>query len=262
MGKSETDVVLEIYQSVEQSTEKQKRLRSSTFWRLFDVRSRQKKVIERITRLIETQGLKISVKSGDPLGEEKDDDWIMLTLKLLPAPPPVEPILSAPLPPTEWFEMMQSRKFESEREVESYFIVPLLEKLEYTYDDIVIGFPVVMFKGVQKTTTEADFVIFNGPSRESKDALVIIEAKKSEKGISVEHISQAKSYAQELLPAYYIVTNGQQIKVYQFNGMLAPDDCIMDFDREELLTRWQDFYSHISKEAVIKRKEWISSKLV
>ena len=234
MAKSEADVALEIYQSVEQSNEKQKRLKSSTFWRLFAVKSRQSQVVTRIAQLLEAQGLKVSVKSGEPLGEEKDDDWVVLTLRLSQprhVPPPVS-ITQWPSP--EWFAMIQARSFESEREVEAFFISPMLEKLGYEYEDIVIGYPVKMFRGVQKTTTEADFVIFKGTSRDEKDVLLVIEAKKSEKGISVEHVSQAKSYAQALLPAYYIVTNGQQIKVYQFNGMLAPDDCVMDLDRMEL----------------------------
>src|SRR5574341_2387047 len=142
MAKSESEVALEIYQSVEQSTEKQKRLKSSTFWRLFDVRSRQKKAVDRIVQLLEMQGLKVSVKSGEPLGDEKDDDWILLTMKL-PEPTSVPASVSpTEWPAPEWFEMILSRSFESEREVEAFFIAPLLAKLKYSYDDIVIGYPV------------------------------------------------------------------------------------------------------------------------
>jgi hypothetical protein len=57
------------------------------------------------------------------------------------------------------------------------------------------------------------------------------------------------------------VTNAQQIKVYQFNGMLAPDDCVMDFDRMELKEKWQELYGYASKEATLKRKEWLLSKI-
>lgn len=261
MAKSETDVALEIYQSVVQSNEKQKRLKSSTFWRLFAVRARQKKVVDRIVQLLETQGLKVSVKSGTAFGEEYNDDWIVLTLKLLPPEPHVPPTSHVEWPPTGWFETIQTRCFESEREVETYFIIPLVEQLGYEYDDIVIGHPVVMFKGVQKITTEADVVIFKSSGREKGDTLIVIEAKKSDKGVSVDHISQAKSYAQELLPAYYVVTNGEQIKVYQFNGMLAPDECVMDFGRMALKENWQNLYRQMSKEAALKRKEWLSSRL-
>jgi hypothetical protein len=261
MAKSEAEVALEIYQSVEQSNEKQKRLKSSTFWHLFDVRSRQRTVVSRIVQLLEAQGLKVSVKSGEPLGEERDDDWVVLTLRLTPPASAPLPVVSGEPPPIEWLQMMTSRSFESEREVEAFFVCPLLEKLGYGFDDIAIGYPVKMFKGVQKTTTEADFAIFKGSDRDEKNVLLVIEAKKGDKGITVEHISQAKSYVQELLPACYVVTNGQEVKVYQFNGMLAPDERVMDFDRTELKEKWSELYGYISKGATLKRKEWLSSKL-
>lgn len=257
--KSEADVALEMYQSVMQSPGKQKRLNSSTFWNLFYVKARLPSVVERIAKVLDMQGLKFAVKSGEPFGKEKDNDWIILTPKVPEtlSPPPVRP----EWPPPEWFEMMQTREFESEREVEAFFITPLLERLGYEYDDIVIGYPVEMFKGVQKTRREADFVIFNGSSRSKEDALLVVEAKKSDKGISVDHIGQAASYAQELLPACYIVSNGQQIIVFKFNGMLAPDERVMDFDRSELKEKWETLYGHISKEATIKRKEWMISQV-
>ena len=261
MAKSDAEVALEIYQSVEQSNEKQKRLKSSTFWRLFDVRSRQKIVVARIVQLLEAQGLKVSVKSGEPLGDERDDDWVVVTLRLTQPTPVPLPVVSVELPPVEWLQMMTTRSFESEREVEAFFVSPLLEKLGYGFDDIAIGYPIRMFKGVQKTTTEADFAVFKGPDRDAKSALLVIEAKKGDRGITVDHISQAKSYVQELLPACYVVTNGQEIKVYQFNGMLAPDECVMDFDRTALKEKWSELYGYISKEAALKRKEWLSSKL-
>ena len=260
--KSESDVALEMYQSVMQTNDKQKRLKSSTFWGLFNVKARKMTVVERITSIIDNQGLKLSVKSGAPFGEEKESDWIILTPMLLP---PIEKTSSqippSEWPPLEWFEMMQTRNYESEREVEAYFIAPLLEKLGYEYDDIVIGYPVEMFKGVQKTKTEADFVLFNGSYRTEENVLLIVEAKKSDKGISIDHISQAKSYAQELLPACYIVSNGQQIIVMQFNGMLIPDERVMDFDRLELHDKWNDLYNYASKKATIQRKLLMEARI-
>lgn len=256
--KSEFDVALEMYQSVMQSPNKQKRLKSSTFWRLFNVKSRRSVVIERIGLIIENQGLKLTVKSGAPFGLEDYSDWIILTKKLLP---PEEPLITSTpsnVPSPGWFEMMQTRSFESEREVESYFITPLLEELGYEYDDIVIGFPVKMFKGVQKINTEADIVAFNGLSRKKHNVLLVVEAKHNDKGISGDQIGQAKSYAQELLPACYIVSNGQKIMVFQFNGMLIPNECVMDFNRSELPEKWAALYSFVSKKATIQRKQWMS----
>lgn len=257
--KTEAEVALEIYESVLQSNEKQKRLRSATFWRLFHVKARQKKVVDRITLLLHEQGLRASVKSGVSLGSEKDDDWIEIALTL-PHPPP-EPPPPIQWPSPTWFATMVSRTYESEREVETYFVTPALEKLGYQYDDIAMGHPVTMFRGVERMRTEADFVVFDGASRDPKDTLLVIEAKASTKGITVDHISQARSYAHELLAAYYVVTNGIQTKVFQFSGLLAPDECVMDFERGELRGRWRELYLLLSREAVLRRKTWLLSKL-
>ena len=125
MAKSEAEVALEIYQSVEQSIEKQKRLKSSTFWNRFGVRARQKQVVERIENLLTEQRLKVAVKSGKIFGEEGDDDWIVLTLTLPPKGKvlPSSPVIPTELPHLDWFQEMQMRQFESEREVETYFII-------------------------------------------------------------------------------------------------------------------------------------------
>ncbi len=99
--KTEADVALEIYESVAQSSNREKRLRSSTFWKLFDVKKRKGTVVERIANLLDAQGLRIAVKSGAQLGDEDADDWIMLALKLpiggaAPQSPSIAPKWPAP----------------------------------------------------------------------------------------------------------------------------------------------------------------------
>jgi hypothetical protein len=261
MAKDDAEIVLEIFQSVVQSEDKVKRLKSTTFWKLFGIKSRQKRVIEKILLLCDAQGLKISVKSGATLGEEKDDDWIIIATEI--GSPSELPLHSSKVktPSKEWFSLIKTRIFESEREVEAYFITELVEKLGFLYDDVAIGYPVQMFKGVQKMMAEADFALFRDSGRETKNVLMVIEAKRNDKGITVDHISQVQSYAKELLPSYYVITNGEQIKVYEFNGLLAPDDCVLDFSRSDIEEKWNDLYGHICKEATIKRKDWLLAKL-
>ena len=162
-------------------------------------------------------------------------------------PPPVVPSI-------EWFDKIKMLEFESEREVEYDFVMSLLKKLGYEHEDIAIGYPVKMFEGVRQTTKQADVVLFNGASRNIDDVLLVVEAKDSKKGITVDHIGQAKSYAQALLPACYVVTNGHQIIVFQFNGMIYQDERVMDFDRSMLDVMWGKLYNYISKEATIQRK--------
>lgn len=257
--KSYAEVALEMYESVQQSNDKERKLKSSVFWHEFRVKKRTTLVVERIGRILTEQKLTVSVKSGDVFGKEKDDDRIILTLWPPNGPifTPVTPIC----PPIEWFDEMKTREFESEREVEYYFIMPLLEKLGYEHDDIVIGYPITMFEGVHKTKKQVDVVLFNGPSRKNEDALLVIEGKEGDKGITVDHIGQAKSYAQELLPACYVVTNGRQVIVFQFNGMLYQDERVMDFDRSMLNEMWEDLYKYISKKAAIDRKLWLKGLL-
>jgi hypothetical protein len=256
MMRSEADVAFEMRQSVEQANDKQRKLKSSTFWRRFDVKAKQPQVVERINRLLINQGIIVDVKSGEAFGKEKDDDWIVLTLEIKP-PEPEEQTTTAIFPTSDWFKDIQEKVFESEREVETFFIAPLLEKLGYDYDDFVIGYAVEMFKGVQRIKAEADFVLFNGLSREKKDSLLLIEAKKSNKAITPDYIGQARSYAQEIMPAFYIITNGVQVKVFKFNGMLAPDTQVMDFTQSMLAEKWDELYRYISKEAAINRKNWM-----
>lgn len=261
-NKKEAEVILEMYQSVIQSKTKQKRLKSSTFWNLFRIKSRQKAVIERIVYLVAEQGLDLKVKSGAPFGEEEKNDWLILTQKILPEPE--KPFnKSSPIicPDDRWFELITTRKFESEREVETYFIVPLLEKLGYHYDDTCIGYSLEMFKGVKKTKAEADFVLFKGPGREKIDILLVVEAKNNNKGINIDHIGQARSYARELLPSSYIISNGEEIIVYQFNGSLIPDERVMEFNRIHLKDSWEELYMYVNKKATSQRKKWMIERI-
>lgn len=257
--KSYADVALGMYESVQQSNDKERKLKSSTFWHEFRVRRRTPQVIERVQRILTDQRLNVSVKSGDLFGKEKDDDRIVLTLW----PPngekvaPVSPIF----PPIEWFDEIKTQVFESEREVEYYFIMPLLEKLGYECGDTAIGYTIKIYEGVHKTKKQADVVLFNGTSREIEDVLLVIEAKEGDKGITVDNIEQARFYAQRLLPACYVITNGQQIIVFKFNGMLYQDERVIDFDRSMLRENWENLYKHISKKAAIDRKSWLKSLL-
>ena len=116
--KSEAEIAAEIFESVKRSRTGQKKLKSSTFWRVFRVKSRQSGVVERTAHLLDEQGLKVSVKSGAEFGKEQSKDWIVLTLKPIPGQPPPKHPIPVEWPSPEWFATMKSREFESEREVE------------------------------------------------------------------------------------------------------------------------------------------------
>ena len=151
--------------------------------------------------------------------------------------------------------------FESEREVEYYFIVPLLEQLGYKEDDFAIGYPVQMYEGVKKVQKEADFVLFDGLSRSKEDALLIVEAKKTTRSLTEDAIGQARGYAMWLITPYYMVTNADEIQVWLFRGAMQPDVKRMSFKRSDLRQHWATLYELINKAAVIDYKQKLKAVL-
>ncbi|MBC7080411.1 MAG: type I restriction enzyme HsdR N-terminal domain-containing protein [Methanothrix sp.] len=258
--KSWQEIAQEIRESIEKSNKHERRLMSKTFWREeFRVKKKTSQVVARISRILDENNIKFSVKSGAEFGKEKPDDWIILGIndKVVINGNGDDNGGKPPEPPREWFECMQTRIFESEKEVEVYFVLPLLEKLGYKYDDIVLGYPVILYDGVKKRTKEADIVIFNGAShnyQEGDDVLLVIEAKSPQVEIKTDHIGQARSYARELIPAFYIVTNGEKVIVFRFNGLKCIDEHVLEFDRSVLHEMWPKLYKFVSKEAATEQK--------
>jgi len=89
--KSYAEIALETYESVKQANNRERKLKSTTFWRRFRVKRRTPKVVERVERILTEQNLSISVKSGKVLGKEDKDDWILLTIWPPITPPPHHP---------------------------------------------------------------------------------------------------------------------------------------------------------------------------
>jgi hypothetical protein len=258
MSKSQPigDVVEEMFQSVLATPKRQRRLRSKTFWDNFGFKMRTKDRVEQVREALKRRGLIVNL---DDMGSEDKDEWIILTF--VEPPPPVailqdkQPTAAVPTPEGAWFDLMEHRVFESEREVEYYFIAPLLEKLGFVEDDFAIGYPVQMYEGVRKVNKEADFVLFNGLSRTRDDALVIVEAKRTEKILTEDAVGQARAYAMWLTTPYYLVTNGEDLRVYLFRGAIQADVLLMSFNRRDLRQQWKVLYNTLNKESVIDYKE-------
>jgi hypothetical protein len=153
---------------------------------------------------------------------------------------------------------MAHREFESEREVEYYFIIPLFEQLGYQEEDIAVGFHVEMFESTSRVDKEADLVLFNGPDREKSNTLVVVEGKLAKNNIG--HISgtavgQARSYAVWLSTPYYVVTNGTEIQVFIYRGVGLPDVPVNTIKREDLKQQWGELFTKLNKSAVIDYKK-------
>jgi hypothetical protein len=262
-ASSITDVVEEIFQSILATPKRQRRLRSSTLWDKFGFERRTKDRVEQVKEALRHHSLIMNLDDAT-FGTEAKDEWIILSYIEPDLPPtalPTEPPAPTPTPPDDWFMLISNRVFESEREVEYYFVVPLLEHLGYTEDDFAIGYPVQMYEGVKKVNKEADFVLFNGGSRTKEDALLIVEAKKTGRVLTEDAVGQARAYAMWLSTPYYLVTNGSDIRVYLFRGAVQPDVLLMTLNGTDLKQQWGTLYQTLNKNAVVAYKEKLSKLL-
>lgn len=196
------DVVEEMFQSVLATPKRERRLLSKTFWNSFGFKARTKDRVTQVGEALRQHSLLVNLDEN-VFGSEDRDTWIILTYVEPPQPPAVNKSKHTAqktlIPQDEWFELIANREFESEREVEYYFVIPLLEKLGYIEDDLAVGFPVQMYEGVKRVNKEADFVLFNGRSRAKEDALLVVEAKKANRILTDDASGQARAYAMWLI---------------------------------------------------------------
>ena len=254
---SVSDVVDGMFQSLLATPKRQRRLRSKTFWSEFGFKMRTKERVEQVRQALKDRGLLVNL-DDEQFGSEDKDEWIILTYVEPPRPSVVLQedmnLVDVPMPPDEWFTVIENRVFESEREVEYYFVMPLIEHLGYVEDDIAIGFPVQMYEGVKKVNKEADCVLFDGASRDKAGALLVIEAKKTERILTEDAVGQARAYALWLTTPYYLVTNGDDVRVYLFRGAIQPDVVLISFNRRQMRDNWPALYRTLHKDSVIEYK--------
>lgn len=198
-----------------------------------------------------------STSDGASLGAEDRDAWLVLSyLDPAPAPAP-EP---EPSPPPEWFDLVERRVFESEREVEYYFVIPLFERLGYGEDDFAVGYPVSIYEGVRRVRAQADCVLFDGAERGPDRALVVVEAKRTGRTLAEDAAGQARAYAMWLAAPFYVVTNGDRLRVYLFRGAVQSDVLLLDLERSELRERWQELARLIGRPAAVEHKRRVSDR--
>jgi type I site-specific restriction endonuclease len=118
-----------------------------------------------------------------------------------------------------------------------------------------------MHEGVSLVTKVADFVLFNGTGRSKEAALLTVEAKKASRPLTEAVAGQALGYAMWLTTPYYLVTNGDEVRVYLSWGAVAPDVMLMNFKRSEMRQNWDVFFKTLNKAAVVERKKELSEML-
>ena len=95
------------------------------------------------------------------------------------------------------------------------------------------------------------------------EPLVLVECKrliKDEKELQAA-ADQAHSYALWVMPAYYVITDGRIVSVWDFQGAIAPDREVLRVSQAELAGSFGDLYSRLSPEAATTARRAKISRL-
>ncbi|RQU87053.1 hypothetical protein DF133_21510 [Burkholderia cenocepacia] len=114
-----------------------------------------------------------------------------------------------------WESAPQIHDEANEATVEVQFVASLLDAIGYKHDDIAAKHPVEFQEGRESKKKFADFVVFDGSSRESDHSLFVVEAKRPGESFG-EARRQAESYAMQVRALVYVVTDGQTLEIWQY----------------------------------------------
>ncbi|MEP1209157.1 MAG: type I restriction enzyme HsdR N-terminal domain-containing protein [Rhizobiaceae bacterium] len=116
----------------------------------------------------------------------------------------------------EIWEQFDSLKFENEGDVETRFVVPLLETLGYSKEDIAskpsAGFYIQ--EGRKGRKSEADYIVYSEENHTIANSLITVEAKGPKVSI-FDGKDQAESYALSFRTPFVLCCNGRSLALWQ-----------------------------------------------
>jgi hypothetical protein len=261
-SQSVEQVAEQMLESIMATPKRQRRLYSKTFWHQFGFKVRSKERVEKVWNALRERGVVISVADGE-FGSEDKKDWIVLSFL---EPHPRDEYEGNghyhspnPEPNAEWFDLISGRQFTSEREVEYFFAIPLLQELGFSPEQCAVGFRVKMCEGVRRVEKEADMVVFADDTK--KDAIIVVEAKRVGRPLTEDVAGQTKAYTLWLRAPYYLLTNGDDVRIFHFHGPWHADVLLLAFSRSELKEKWSKLYRCLDPETVIEFKERLREQM-
>jgi hypothetical protein len=237
------EVVENIRASIEVSQRGSRRVRAHRFRELFGYQAWSAPRREHVERLLEEAGIVVQPS----LGDAGRDDWLVMSMPTLPE---VREEHREPRPSEEWFAHLEQVRLGSEREVEMHFAAPLFRELGYREDQEAAGFGFTMWEGVRHHRAEADLLYFADEIRdlEAGQPLVLVECKAAgmRPGAGT---GQARSYSFWVKPAYYVITDGDGLAVWNYQGGAVPDVRVIEVKRADLRERFDDLFSVLNPQA-------------
>jgi hypothetical protein len=229
-----------------QNPEKIIKKKSRSFWKSFEIKKRVEPTISRLKETLLIRGITIELSQGE-FGTETLDSTL-ITLKYYP-------IIS---PDDVWFESMANKEYESEMEVQAFFVKPLFtalgyEEVDFSFD-ATIRFPDPKTRNSVKGK-RPDLVLYDRTLQGQDKALIIIEAKKLVKNPRKQTealkaaISNAKVYWSILDSKFCVATDGDILIVFDPTKRLLNSD--LKVHRSQFKERWPELYLLISKQVLV-----------
>ncbi len=237
---SDADTVDQIRNGLRLQPDHQQRMLSKTFWAKFDIKSRRAARVDKIRQLLDQRNIEIQV-NGD-FGSESQREWLTLTL-----------VDTEPWPDADWFDRMATREFESEAEVEYFFMLQLLQRLGYEEHDFSIQYQIEIKEGSKTRRPKVDIAVFEGHRRD--ETMLVAEVKHNSRLIDQDMCNQARSYAQWLNAPLYLVSNAEESRLYRLLYGAGESDLVLTFHRTNLKSDWPDLIRFLSRESVVLHKK-------
>ena len=251
--KDPAEIIQTIAQSIRVSQRGARRVRAHRFKELFGYQVLTAARRGKIEQLMAEAGIEVRPS----LEEAGRDDWLVMSM---PVKVPVPEVSPDPAPKPEWFAHMATVRTDTEREVEMHFASPLFrEGLGYREEQEAAGFGIQWARGSRPGHVEADLLYFAGNLHDLKagEPLVLVECKrllKDEKDLQAA-ADQAHSYALWVVPAYYVITDGRIVSVWDFQGAIAPDREALRVSQAELAGCFDDLYSRLNPQAAAAARQ-------
>lgn len=258
MSKIEaTEIVKKLSDEIFQ-TGKPKRFKVRTLMKYFGYEKRTEDNSTKITELFSDANILLNpsiMKIGDTW-KLKLDDRVYLTPRIETAREEYEPKHNSNVydwKSDKWFDEVLDKEFRTEKEVENKFIIPLLNRLNYTENDRYDGMLLSAAHGSKQTTLEVDFALFNSENENLENQpLLIAEAKKEDrlyKQVELDKAQkQVKSYAVWLSCHFGLVTDSKTLQIIDLFPSINGMKVIFECKREELKDKFGEIFDLISKE--------------
>jgi len=137
-----------------------------------------------------------------------------------------------------------------------HFVSPLFEELGYCGDQEAAGLGFVMWEGARQHHAKADLLYFATAVHDvvKGDPLVLVECKAVGKGPDAG-LGQARSYAYWLKPAYYLVTDGDYLTVWNYQGSAVPHVQVCEARRATLSEKFDELHAVLNPQAALTTRQ-------